>query len=569
MAGRVFPQRPSIFRRCRPRAGGRGSSANYNDSMQSPPARSRLSWPLVLLAVLSILGAVLRLWQARESLWVDELHTAWCALGDWSQVAPRARIGNQSPLFFWLQWLLVRGLGASEITMRLPSLVAGSLLPAAVFVPRPVLDGLILAGSGRRGAGGGRSAVDLLRHRSPAVCPRAVAGRGPRGRRFRAGRTADGLAAGGVCPGCGAAVSLALYGGVGARRGASTAAAVVHAARSALSAATPCPGPGDDRSALPAGGAAPGIRIRPPRKLGVVRAASASRQALRRASLVGRRGIRRRSAHPLAIFPAVAPTATIVSNCTDAVRCWLLAWLLVPLALTWLTTATDLARLFFHRYLIASAPAAAILAAATAALAPSRWGRAVVATAMAAAAGWSLLARLPDDGRIIRARGEDWRTAVAWLNEQLAEHPDPVLLRSGFIESRGLRQPHAPLLEDYCLLPLTSLYVVRAERADLVPLPSQEPWRIDDALAERLNDRGGAWLVVRTGRRSGADIAAEQLARRLERRGGRQEGGRSTVDRGREEAAVAGPVAWRVERARSFGGVHVFSIRREAVPPSP
>ena len=37
--------------------------------------------PLAALAVLVVFGAALRIWQAGESLWLDELHTAWCALG--------------------------------------------------------------------------------------------------------------------------------------------------------------------------------------------------------------------------------------------------------------------------------------------------------------------------------------------------------------------------------------------------------------------------------------------------------------------------------------------------------
>ncbi|MEX2174831.1 MAG: glycosyltransferase family 39 protein, partial [Pirellulaceae bacterium] len=93
--------------------------------------RSRLS--LAALATLTLVGGWMRVRQARESLWLDELHTAWCALGSLAEVAPRATIGNQSPLFFWLQWLLVQLLGASELTLRLPSIVAGTLLPAALF----------------------------------------------------------------------------------------------------------------------------------------------------------------------------------------------------------------------------------------------------------------------------------------------------------------------------------------------------------------------------------------------------------------------------------------------------
>src|SRR5437762_14037393 len=100
--------------------------------MSPPPATSPTPrWTLMALFLVVAIGAALRLWQARESLWLDELHTAWCAGGSLADVAPRAMIGNQSPLFFWLEWLIVRLLGSSEWTLRLPSIVAGPLLPGA------------------------------------------------------------------------------------------------------------------------------------------------------------------------------------------------------------------------------------------------------------------------------------------------------------------------------------------------------------------------------------------------------------------------------------------------------
>src|SRR5687767_474003 len=81
----------------------------------------------------ALVGAVGRWWQTGESLWVDELHTAWCVGGDLADVAPRAAMGNQSPVFFWLEWLVVRALGPSEGSLRLVSVCAGSLLPLALF----------------------------------------------------------------------------------------------------------------------------------------------------------------------------------------------------------------------------------------------------------------------------------------------------------------------------------------------------------------------------------------------------------------------------------------------------
>src|SRR5262245_22942566 len=102
--------------------------ASYSGSMSSVTAANS-RWPLVAASTLTLFAAALRLWHARESLWLDELHTAWCALGSLDEVVPRAAIGNQSPLFFWIEWLLVRIFGPSELMLRLSSLVAGSLLP--------------------------------------------------------------------------------------------------------------------------------------------------------------------------------------------------------------------------------------------------------------------------------------------------------------------------------------------------------------------------------------------------------------------------------------------------------
>src|SRR6478672_5531677 len=90
-------------------------------------------WAAITVGLICVISAGLRLWQARESLWLDELHTAWCAIGPLANVQPRAEIGNQSPLFFWLEWLMVKLLGENDLAVRLPSIVAGSLLTLAMF----------------------------------------------------------------------------------------------------------------------------------------------------------------------------------------------------------------------------------------------------------------------------------------------------------------------------------------------------------------------------------------------------------------------------------------------------
>lgn len=80
--------------------------------------------------------AVLRIAWA-ESLWLDELHTSWSVSGAWQDVASRAAAGNQTPLYFWLVHFVAQTLGGpaehqAEWILRLPSVVAWLLAIALV-----------------------------------------------------------------------------------------------------------------------------------------------------------------------------------------------------------------------------------------------------------------------------------------------------------------------------------------------------------------------------------------------------------------------------------------------------
>ena len=116
-------------------------------------------------------------------------------------------------------------------------------------------------------------------------------------------------------------------------------------------------------------------------------------------------------------------------------------WLLVPVSLAWLATATDAARLFFPRYVVAAAPAAFVLVAFSVRLIPWHYVQIPAALALLAYAIHSsqIVQQLRYDGQIIGDRQEDWRSAVAWLNEQLPDNRYPILLRSGLIEAGELR----------------------------------------------------------------------------------------------------------------------------------
>ncbi|MCH2180568.1 MAG: glycosyltransferase family 39 protein [Mariniblastus sp.] len=88
---------------------------------------------LIGLALLVALVAIVLRWMIslNEPLWIDELHTAWSVDGPLDSVASRAAQGNQTPLYFWLEWLVCRQFGLTEFWLRLPSMLYGSLTAVA------------------------------------------------------------------------------------------------------------------------------------------------------------------------------------------------------------------------------------------------------------------------------------------------------------------------------------------------------------------------------------------------------------------------------------------------------
>ncbi|WP_146410856.1 glycosyltransferase family 39 protein [Crateriforma conspicua] len=79
---------------------------------------------VVVASGVAIVACLLRLSSCYESFWVDELHTAWAIDGDWHQVRGRAALGNQMPVYFWGLWIWKNLFGDSEIALRLTSVLA-------------------------------------------------------------------------------------------------------------------------------------------------------------------------------------------------------------------------------------------------------------------------------------------------------------------------------------------------------------------------------------------------------------------------------------------------------------
>ncbi|MCA9218324.1 MAG: glycosyltransferase family 39 protein, partial [Planctomycetales bacterium] len=70
----------------------------------------------------------------RDSLWVDELHTSWTIADSVRDVLPRASLGNQGPIYFWLQWGIKTLFGHSEIGLRAVSWISGNILVVTMML---------------------------------------------------------------------------------------------------------------------------------------------------------------------------------------------------------------------------------------------------------------------------------------------------------------------------------------------------------------------------------------------------------------------------------------------------
>lgn len=109
--------------------------------------RTGIAALLVLAAIVA--GVVLRVVALAEPLWLDEMHTSWCVVDSFASVANRAMMGNQSPLFFWIDYVAFHTLGGNEFALRAPSLLAaiGLLIsiPWIVFRLSGCVFGAILA----------------------------------------------------------------------------------------------------------------------------------------------------------------------------------------------------------------------------------------------------------------------------------------------------------------------------------------------------------------------------------------------------------------------------------------
>ncbi|QDT02568.1 hypothetical protein K227x_09460 [Rubripirellula lacrimiformis] len=94
-----------------------------------PASMAHPSWPATwCVAVIAMAVSIaVRITSLSESLWVDELHSAWCIWDSLGDVVARSRAGNQSPVYFLFLWFWKLVIGQSEFALRMSSVLAVAL----------------------------------------------------------------------------------------------------------------------------------------------------------------------------------------------------------------------------------------------------------------------------------------------------------------------------------------------------------------------------------------------------------------------------------------------------------
>ena len=462
---------------------------------------------ILALFVLTVVAAGLRTIALDQSLWLDELHTAWTVAGSWSDVASRAMQGNQSPLYYLAVYAVREVLGDGEIALRLPSLAAGVAIVPLMFAA-------VRRFTASNSAGLLAAALVVIDHDCLFYAQEArpyawvqLVGLGHIlifDRLLATGRT--GLRA--LFIGGGLLLFYLHY----------TAVLLVvveltaYALLSFRSATRPVYRPTSllmDVAAiglgcLPMSGHLAEIAARreqwkpyvpTPSWLGLLTQFRGDVLILLPAVFVGLCAAAdrlapsrlRRGKRPLVVPPPDSATLVVV-------------WALLPRLLAAAVTFAGWLSLALGRYIIVSAVAPVVFAAGCWSMLTSRRARAVLTVVLLAMAVYrgGLWAQYRHDGRLVGDRREDWASAVEYLNDAAGPH-DLVFLCGGLLEDSTLRDPSeggANARTEYCRFPVSGLYRLRD---DLIvrPLPTRGSQRMQPADLGALMQRPRAWCLVR------------------------------------------------------------------------
>ncbi|WP_254513592.1 glycosyltransferase family 39 protein [Anatilimnocola floriformis] len=476
---------------------------------------------IIVLSAIVVLTVILRGWQLGESLWLDELHTSWTVSGSLSDVAQRAAVGNQSPVYFWLTWFSARLPLPGEIALRLPSMLAGCALPVAVFwLCKKLLP--------KKGSESADDTVPLLAAALVAIAPRAIF-YSQEARPYAILMLVAALHYGVLLKGLERAtwqmrtywvITGALLVHLHYTGGLILLAELVALLLLAIS---------DVRQRSPSGADCSPFKMCTNCLVDIGALVVLLLPAIPGMLAVSAR--RENWSHfvepqpweaILLLFPWTTAVVVLI-----VLKWWrpvlqqpslilLACWIFVPQITAWLTTQVDVARLFHSRYLIAVMPATLIAAALCVRLCGNAATQSIAAGIILAIAFATsgIMHNWRQDGKVLHDRREDWRGAVAALNDKLkndsATNP-PILVRSGLIEADALRDNGEPFFRDYCLCPVKGIYRLNSD--NLIPLTTDEPGLLQAELSERLRSEDSLWLLVRTSQAS----VREQLLKDLKK----------------------------------------------------
>lgn len=453
------------------------------------PNPSPLPWKTsALLGVGTALLALILRWPSiSESLWVDELHTAWVVSDGIVDVPYRAEMGNQASLYFLIVWAWTQLAGLHEWSLRLPSLVGGVLCAGviAAIAHRWTRDVWVAAAAGIVAA----IDIDWIFFATEArvyalVQVAAVVQVLLAWRLLQHDRRNDWIWLVVVTVGnfylhystilfsfCLAGMIVALADNQRKRQHLLIAAGCVMML----------------------------IVIVMPVLAGIFQRRENWAQFI---SATSRNEWMRWGTALAALTPLVLLAAIYARQWSAEARRTVLigGMVLVPIAAAWLTTATGIAALFFGRYLISSETLIPLLLVSLAALVPaSKWRIGGLVLAVLIAFGL----RAPQT--LGPMRGEDWRTISHAVSRELESNPQPtdVLISAGLIETDILRMPTKRLppfrerWETYARLPIESIYALSQHDGDHYGLTYTKPGEATPQYRNRSKPDRPIVLIVR------------------------------------------------------------------------
>lgn len=470
---------------------------------------------------LILLAFLLRFPQMHESLWLDELHTAWAISGGLPEIPSRCAIGNQSPLWFLLPWLSTKLFGMSEVALRLPSLLAGiAIAPAIYLLVRWWSTSITASVVAALLATFDQDFLTFSVEARPYACVQLMAVVQVAALWWRCWQPSRKSRTVWIVS---SALLFYLH---------YTAVLIIIAESVFILAMYLLSRPAHKfklkNVALDV--LVIGLLLLPAvgHLLAIADRRDNWRQFVSAPDEWGEWMILPLAAY--LIVPALLAYGWIlleklsgIARPLESIRnkfaplILTMCWLLVPLVTVWLTTWFGVAALWMTRYVIASAAAVVILAGLLCGLPNVRAARigigilTLLAALFFAGPQWSWYAT----GQWTPPRGEDWRAATAHINSGEEGRAWPILLRSALIEADALPESNDPLLREYCLLPIRSIYRISPQSVT-IPLPTQRPGVIGSEDVHELQDVPGVWIVTR-GSQANAELTFKHVLHTLAR----------------------------------------------------